>query len=200
MTKPLLSEDESLQILARCTDNEETVNVHELLREMQSAILARLAAGVELPPASGWRYREAGTNDAWRLIDNPWAEEVENPRWEHERLFSEFDFATTLAAVRAELDRATKSLEHTRYWYGTRLERLWHWAHEELTEPQKSRYFSIVANGTADVNEPPTYARQLNVMNHDLKRSEAELASVTAERDALLIAAFKDAMHKEAGE
>lgn len=69
-------------------------------------------------------------------------------------------------------------LELTRYWYSTRHERLWHWAHEELTDQQRNRYFSIVANGTADMTEPPTYAQQFNMMKHRMERAEAELAKL----------------------
>lgn len=71
-------------------------------------------------------------------------------------------------------------LEHTRYWYGTRHERLWHWAHAELDEQQRSRFFSIVANGTADTNEPPTFAQQFNQMKWRMEKAEAELAALKA--------------------
>lgn len=70
--------------------------------------------------------------------------------------------------------RLHSSLDHTRYWYGTRHERLWHWAHEELNEQQRNRYFSIVANGTADMTEPPTYAQQFNQMRWRMEAAEKE--------------------------
>lgn len=76
------------------------------------------------------------------------------------------------------LERVHSSLEFTRYWYITRHERLWQWAHAELNEQQRERYFSIVANGIADMNEPPTYAQQYNMMKHRMERAEAELAAL----------------------
>ncbi len=76
------------------------------------------------------------------------------------------------------LDRVHSSLEHTRYWYGTRHERLWHWAHAELTEQQRQRFFSIVANGTASANEPPTYAQQFNMMKWRMEKAEAEVVAL----------------------
>lgn len=76
------------------------------------------------------------------------------------------------------LDRVHSSLEHTRYWYSTRHERLWHWAHAELTAQQRERFFSIVANGTASVNEPPTYAQQFNMMKWRMERAEAEVVAL----------------------
>lgn len=69
-------------------------------------------------------------------------------------------------------------LEHTQYWYATRHERLWHWAHAELSEQQRHRYFSIVANGTADVSEPPTYAQQFNRMQWRMEEAERQLAAL----------------------
>lgn len=76
------------------------------------------------------------------------------------------------------VDQLMSRLEHTRYWYATRHQRLWHWAHAELAEPQRTRYFSIVANGTADVNEPPTYAQQFNVMKWRMEEAERQLAAL----------------------
>lgn len=80
------------------------------------------------------------------------------------------------------VDQLMSSLEHTRYWYATRHERLWHWAKTELAEPQRTRYFSIVANGTADVNEPPTYAQQFNVMKWRMEEAERQLAALRHNR------------------
>lgn len=77
--------------------------------------------------------------------------------------------------------RLQERLEHTQYWYGTRHERLWHWAHEELTPELCHRFFSIVANGTVDGSEPPTYAQQFNMMKHRMEVAERQLA---AQQDA----------------
>jgi hypothetical protein len=58
------------------------------------------------PKPAAWRYREAGKDGPWRLIDEPWEDELRNPHWEHERLFSEHDIAAQVAAaVAAERER-----------------------------------------------------------------------------------------------
>jgi hypothetical protein len=75
--------------------------------------------------------------------------------------------------------------DNTRYWYGVRHKRLWHWAHDELTPELRDRYFSILANGTADVHEEPTYAQQYNQMQWRMKAAEAETASMRSELEAL---------------
>lgn len=71
-------------------------------------------------------------------------------------------------------------LEHTDYWYGTRMARLFDWAHAELEEPLRLRYFSIVANGTADVMEPPAYAQQYNQMKWRLEQALQEVQRLKA--------------------
>lgn len=76
------------------------------------------------------------------------------------------------------IERLQARIEHSAYFYGVRLARLWHWAHEELDETQKSRYFCIVANGTADHMEQPTYAQQMNTLRHRAEAAEAELAKL----------------------
>lgn len=83
-------------------------------------------------------------------------------------------------ALREEVAAAQKNLAFTEQWYAVRHERLWHWAHEELSEEQKRRYFNIVANGTAEHNEPPIYAQQLCRMKHRAESAEQELAALRA--------------------
>jgi hypothetical protein len=81
----------------------------------------------------------------------------------------------------AKLVRRLQSrLEHTQSWYGARFKRLFEWAHGELNESLRNRYFSIVANGTADVFEPPTYAQELNIARYRAERAEADLAALSA--------------------
>ncbi|MGJ5994166.1 hypothetical protein ACSBR8_03050 [Pseudomonas aeruginosa] len=106
--------------------------------------------------------------------------------WE-ESQFGEFvlsqdydDLAEEAQALREEVAAAQKSLAFTEQWFAVRHERLWHWAHEELSEEQKRRYFNIVANGTAEHNEPPTYAQQLCRMKHRAESAEQELAALRA--------------------
>lgn len=106
--------------------------------------------------------------------------------WE-ESQFGEFvlsqdydDLAEEAQALREEVAAAQKNLAFTEQWFAVRHERLWHWAHEELSEEQKRRYFNIVANGTAEHNEPPIYAQQICRMKHRAESAEQELAALRA--------------------
>jgi hypothetical protein len=87
------------------------------------------------------------------------------------------DFSMACLREVAELDR---KLEHTRYWYGQRIERLSKWAREELDEPLRTRFFSIVVNGTPDVMEPPTSAQNYNGMKARAEKAESELVRLRA--------------------
>ncbi|HBN9704583.1 TPA: hypothetical protein L3939_006561 [Pseudomonas aeruginosa] len=108
--------------------------------------------------------------------------------------FVEHDAYAKLAAeaqaLREEIKKAQNALAFTEQWYGVRHERLWHWAHAELNEEQKRRYFNIVANGTAEHSEPPTFAQQLCRTKHRYECAEKEVAALRArvvvvpERDA----------------
>ncbi|HCF3421902.1 TPA: hypothetical protein ACJYA9_000768 [Pseudomonas aeruginosa] len=88
--------------------------------------------------------------------------------------------AAEAQALREEVEKAQNALAFTEQWHGVRYERLWHWAHAELDEEQKRRYFNIVANGTAEHSEPPTYARQLCRMKHRYECAEKEVAALRA--------------------
>ncbi len=98
--------------------------------------------------------------------------------------------AAEAQALREEIKKAQNALAFTEQWYGVRHERLWHWAHAELNEEQKRRYFNIVANGTAEHSEPPTFAQQLCRAKHRYECAEKEVATLRAravvvpERDA----------------
>ncbi|MBG4138608.1 hypothetical protein I4929_23760 [Pseudomonas aeruginosa] len=83
-------------------------------------------------------------------------------------------------ALRAEVEKAQNALAFTEQWHGVRYERLWHWAHAELDEEQKRRYFNMVANGTAEHSEPPTYSQQLCRMKHRYECAEKEAAALRA--------------------
>lgn len=76
------------------------------------------------------------------------------------------------------IERLQARIEHSAYFNGVRFARLWHWAHEELNETLKSRFFCIVANGTADHMEQPTYAQQMNRLRHRAELAEEELAKL----------------------
>lgn len=106
--------------------------------------------------------------------------------WE-ESQFGEFvlsqdydDLAAEAQALREEVEKAQNALAFTEQWHGVRYERLWHWAHAELDEEQKRRYFNIVANGTAEHSEPPNYAQQLCRMKHRYECAEKEVAALRA--------------------
>ncbi|WP_311060694.1 hypothetical protein [Pseudomonas aeruginosa] len=88
--------------------------------------------------------------------------------------------AAEAQALREEVEKAQNALAFTEQWHGVRYERLWHWAHAELDEEQKRRYFNIVANGTAEHSEPPTYAQQLCRMKHRYECAEKEAAALRA--------------------
>ncbi len=88
--------------------------------------------------------------------------------------------AAEAQALREEVEKAQNALAFTEQWHGVRYERLWHWAHAELDEEQKRRYFNIVANGTAEHSETPTYAQQLCRMKHRYECAEKEAAALRA--------------------
>lgn len=96
-------------------------------------------------------------------------------------LASDYDtLAAEAQALREEVEKAQNALAFTEQWHGVRYERLWHWAHAELDEEQKRRYFNIVANGTAEHSETPTYAQQLCRMKHRYECAEKEAAALRA--------------------
>lgn len=97
-----------------------------------------------------------------------------------------------ISAISAERDALAKDLKRlqdkTEFITERRAQishRLWVWAHEELSEPLKTRYFNIVANGTADVMEQPTYAQQYNGQKYRAEAAEAERDSLRAEIEKL---------------
>ncbi|WP_336217332.1 hypothetical protein [Pseudomonas aeruginosa] len=103
-------------------------------------------------------------------------------------------------ALREEIKKAQNALAFTEQWYGVRHERLWHWAHAELNEEQKRRYFNIVANGTAEHSEPPTFAQQLCRMKHRAEVAEKEVAALRAKLAMAEDAAAKgDAARQQCG-
>lgn len=87
------------------------------------------------------------------------------------------DFSMACLREVADLDNR---LEHTRAWYGQRIERLSKWAREELPEPLQTRFFNIVANGSADWMESPTSAQNYNGMKARAEKAESELVRLRA--------------------
>jgi hypothetical protein len=74
------------------------------------------------------------------------------------------------AALARALQRSKDSHEHTKYWYGCRIERITALAKDKGIWPEVA---AIIANGTVDAFEPPTYAQQFNMMVHRMAAAEA---------------------------
>ena len=85
-----------------------------------------------------------------------------------------------LRRLHADLNKERERMEFHIEHQAQRARRLWQWAHEELSEPLKTRYFNIVANGTADWMEQPVYAQQFNMMKHRAEAAEQERNALRA--------------------
>lgn len=96
----------------------------------------------------------------------------------HIDLFTAAQLAERDGVWQAHLDDLKETHTYFLERSAQRSQRLWKWAHEELSEPLKTRYFNIVANGTADWLEQPEYAQQYNALKYRTERAEEE-------RDAL---------------
>lgn len=85
-----------------------------------------------------------------------------------------------------EVERLRKRVEHTEQWYAVRFERIRDEAKAAGIWP---RIACIMANGTAEATEPPTYAQQMNVLRHEVERLRAENSRLhvafTEQREAL---------------
>ncbi|GEM_PF-1742625 len=90
--------------------------------------------------------------------------------------------AAALSAVTAERDRLQRNLDFTDQWYAARFERL---ADLGKSVGCWDAMAAIIANGTADHYEPPTYAQQLASAKHRADESERERDQLRAEVEAL---------------
>lgn len=118
---------------------------------------------------------------------------------DHKNLwFRTLSVETERDQIKVELEQLAKKIKHSDYWYGTRYETLFHWAHRELNESQKNQYFSIVANGSAHPDHPPTYAQQMNRLKWKVEAAEKERDMLKVELDRLRTAEG-DAMTYKAG-
>lgn len=121
-----------------------------------------------------------GSLEAWAVV-NGWnlrrgmAAGDNECRDEWRKFVAASEQAEVLASEVARL--VDEETEFTRAWYATRFERLREFA-DKLPEAERHAFYSICANGTADVREPPTYAQMLNRMKHRVERAEAELAAL----------------------
>jgi hypothetical protein len=84
--------------------------------------------------------------------------------------------------LRQRAEAAEKERDHVRQWYAQRWERLKDLAKEHGIWDKAA---CIMANGTADSMEPPTYAQQLNEAKYRAEAAEAENAKLREERDRL---------------
>lgn len=91
----------------------------------------------------------------------------------------------TIAGLLDEITRLEKRLAFTEQWNANRFETLFHWAHQELVEPQLTQYFNIVANGSSHPDHPPTYAQQFNRMKQRAEEAEKERDQLQAEVELL---------------
>lgn len=67
--------------------------------------------------------------------------------------------------LQGERNRLEQRLTHCHDWYAVRWERLRKLIHDDARHIEDEAC-SIMANGTADVDEPPTYAQQLAAKDH----------------------------------
>ena len=98
-----------------------------------------------------------------------------------ERMQSAANSKNILALI-AENDRLKRSLSFTEQWYAVRVERLGDLGRASGIWPEMA---AIIANGTSDHQEPPTYAQQLVRANHQAKEVKAERDQLRAEVEAL---------------
>jgi len=87
-----------------------------------------------------------------------------------------------LSAVTAERDRLQRNLDFTEQWYAVRFERL---ADLGKSAGCWDAMAAIIANGTTDPHEPPTYAQQLVRANHRADVAEREHDQLRAEVEML---------------
>jgi hypothetical protein len=97
-------------------------------------------------------------------------------------LARERHYLDALSAVTAERDRLQRNLNFTEQWYAERFERL---ADLGKSAGCWDAMAAIIANGTADPYEPPTYAQQLVRANHRADVAERERDQLRAEVERL---------------
>jgi len=99
-----------------------------------------------------------------------------------EALMTVTQHLAALSAVTAERDRLQRNLNFTEQWYAERFERL---ADLGKSAGCWDAMAAIIANGTADPYEPPTYAQQLVRANHRADVAERERDQLRAEVERL---------------
>jgi hypothetical protein len=103
--------------------------------------------------------------------------------------------ADEIDRLRAELAARDRAREHTVQWYAVRIERIKDVAKES---GMLGKVAAILANGTADIREPPTYDQQLNMMRHRAEKAESQLAAANAMADRLVAAISRYSIYAQA--
>ena len=84
--------------------------------------------------------------------------------------------------AREEAKKAVDRKESSERWYAARFETLREWA-KDLPEEKKRQYFNIVANGMADIHDPPTYARLMEIYRYKAETLERMIRNIAARVD-----------------
>ena len=90
------------------------------------------------------------------------------------------DLRSQLVAAQRERDEALRSVEHSAEWYQRRFDRLREWV-KDLPDAKRTEYFSIVANGTKDPYEHPSYQETVRGLRHERDQLKTDLAQSRAE-------------------
>ncbi len=85
---------------------------------------------------------------------------------------------TALSEQAKTIAGLTESKAFIVQWYAQRWERLKDWARKEIPADLTEQFFSIVANGTKDPCEPPTYGQQMNILRHENKEQAATIETL----------------------
>lgn len=103
-------------------------------------------------------------------------EELESHAWE----ISPGMAQARIDQLLAELEQAQESRQHTQEWYSQRWERLKEWARREIPEQLREEFFSIIANGTKNATESPTYGQQMQLLKNKAELLQSRLATAEA--------------------
>lgn len=76
-----------------------------------------------------------------------------------------------IAGMQNQMDKLASRLKHCQQWYATRFERLGDLA-RTLPEPTQTQLFNIMANGSADWMETPSYMGMLTLYERQLEEFE----------------------------
>lgn len=106
-----------------------------------------------------------------------------------------------------DIERAKAARARTQQWYAVRWKRLQEWARAEIPDNLSQEFFSIVANGTKNVHEEPTYAQELNLatfradeMRKQVRARDAEIVRLAADLAKYTVLHPADAWHDDIGD